>query len=286
MPRDLYANGIRVARLFYWKEEYMVIDFHTHAFPDAIAPRAIASLVEGSKGIYPPCTDGTVKGLTENMDRFGVDLSVVQPVITKPSQLGSLNRWAQELQNERLISFGGFHPHTDDYKRDLKFLSDMGFRGIKLHPEYQHFTVNDPEMLKIYDYALSLGFILMFHAGFDPAFPPPFHSTPKMFAEISKELRGGMIVAAHMGGAQQLDDVERDLCGADVYLDTSMGFEHYTKDQFLRIVRAHGVNKILFGSDSPWSRASEEISAIRSLDLPDSEKELILHGNAERILGL
>ena len=146
----------------------MVIDFHTHAFPDRLAPRAIASLVEAAHGKYPPCSDGTVPGLIDNMDRFGVDLSVVQPVITKASQTESLNRWAKEIQNDRLISFGGLYPHTDDYKRDIDFLCELGFRGIKLHPEYQSFTVNDPKMLPIYDYALSKGMILLFHAGFDP----------------------------------------------------------------------------------------------------------------------
>ena len=264
----------------------MVIDFHTHAFPDQLAPRAIQSLVEGAHGIYPPCSDGTVGGLMKNMDLFGVDISVVQPVITKAKQLESLNRWAYDIQNSKLISFGGLYPHTDDYRRDIDFLCSLGFRGIKLHPEYQNFTVNDPSMLKLYDYALSKGLILYFHAGFDPAFPPPFHSTPRMFAEIAQELRGGVIVAAHMGGAQQLDEVERDLCGAEVYIDTSMGFEHYSKEQFLRIVRGHGVRKVLFGSDAPWSRAGDEVKAIRSLELSDEEKDLILFGNACRILEL
>ncbi len=264
----------------------MVIDIHTHAFPDRLAPRAISSLVEGSHGIYPPCSDGTVNGLLHNMEQFGVDVSVVQPVITKAGQLESLNGWAREIQNQKLISFGGFYPHTDDYRRDIDLLCNMGFRGIKLHPEYQHFTVNDPDMLKMYDYALSKGLILFFHAGFDPAFPPPFHSSPKMFAEIAKQLRGGIIVAAHMGGAQQLDDVERDLCGSEVYIDTSMGFEHYTKEQFLWIVNLHGADRILFGSDSPWSRADAEVAAIRSLDLSQEQKDQILFGNACRILGI
>ena len=264
----------------------MVIDFHTHAFPDQLATRAIQSLVEGAHGIYSPCGDGTVGGLMKNMELFGVDISVVQPVITKAKQLESLNCWARDIQNSKLISFGGLYPHTDDYRRDIDFLCSLGFRGIKLHPEYQNFTLNDPSMLKMYDYALSKGLILYFHAGFDPAFPPPFHSNPRMFAQIARELRGGVIVAAHMGGAQQLDEVERDLCGAEVYIDTSMGFEYYSKEQFLRIVRGHGIRKVLFGSDAPWSRAGDEIRAIRSLDLTEEEKELILGGNARRILGL
>lgn len=264
----------------------MVIDFHTHAFPDAIAKRAITSLVKGCEGEYCPCSDGTVSGLLENMDKFNVGISVVQPVITKLTQLKSLNEWAKSIESDRVISFGGVFPHTDDYKRDIDFVAGLGFKGIKLHPEYQDFELDAPEMLRLYDYALSKNLIILFHAGFDPAFPPPIHSTPKKFADISKEMRGGVIVAAHLGGMMQWDDVERFLVGSDVYIDTSMGFEYYPHDQFLRIVKAHGADKILFGSDSPWSKAGNEIKTLCSLPLTQEEKDMILFKNAQRILNI
>ena len=264
----------------------MVIDFHTHAFPDAIAERAIDSLVKGCGGRYVPCSNGTVSGLLENMDAFGVDVSVIQPVITKPSQLETLNRWAKDIESERIISFGAVHPDTDDYKRDIDFICGLGFKGLKFHPEYQHFTLDDEKMLKIYDYAIQKGLILLFHAGFDPAFPPPYHSNPKMFADVYKKLGGGTIVAAHLGGQKQWDEVEEHICGTDIYIDTSMGFEYYSKEQFMRIVKSHGADKILFGSDSPWSKADYELECIRSLPLTDEERELILSGNARRLLGI
>ncbi len=262
----------------------MVIDFHTHAFPEAIAERAISSLVTGSNNTYTPCADGTSCGLLKNMDKFGIDLSVVQPVVTKPSQTKSVNLWAHQITGNRLRSFGGIHPKTDDYKRDIDFICDLGLPGIKLHPEYQQFELDDPDMMKIYDYALSRGLMLLFHAGFDPAFPPPIHSSPEKFAKIRRELGGGTIIAAHLGGLAQWDEVFEHLAGEDVYLDTSMGFKYYDHDLFLRIVKKHGADKILFGSDSPWSRADEELAALRALPLSEEEKELILSGNALRLL--
>lgn len=264
----------------------MVIDFHTHVFPDALAPRAIASLVEKSGGIYPPCSDGTYSGLLSNMDKFGVDISVLQPVVTKQSQFESVNRFTKELQNERIITFGGLYPHTDDYKRDIDFLCELGLKGIKMHPEYQQFTLNDEKMLKIYDYALNKGLILIFHAGFDPAFDPPFHSNPKMFAEVYKKLGGGVIVAAHLGGQKQWDEVEEHLAGTGVYIDTSMGPKYYGEEQFLRIVKRHGADKILFGSDSPWGKADDDVFAINSWKLTSEEKDLIFFKNAKRILNI
>lgn len=262
----------------------MVIDFHTHAFPDAIAERAIAGLVRSSEGVYPPCSDGTIDGLCENMRRFGVDLSVVQPVITKASQLHTLNEWAASICSQSIISFGGIYPHTDDYKRDIDFVCSLGLRGIKLHAEYQSFELDSPEMLKIYDYALSRGLIILHHAGYDPAYPPPYRTSPRQFASVARQMRGGVMIAAHLGGAGQWDDVERYLVGTDVYLDTSMGFSQYSQQQFLRILGAHGADKILFGSDSPWSRADEEIAAIRALPIDEEQKRLILGGNAKRLL--
>ncbi|MBQ9082363.1 MAG: amidohydrolase family protein [Clostridia bacterium] len=264
----------------------MIIDFHTHAFADPIAPKAMASLCTASHGLYTPCTDGTVKGLLNNMAQWGIDHSVIQPVATKPSQIFTINQWAKGLCGERLTSFGAFHPHTDDYKRDIDLVVSLGLKGIKLHPEYQQFQVDDPAMLKMYDYALSKGLILLFHAGNDPAFQPPMHSNPRRFADVAREMRGGVIVAAHLGGNGQWDEVERELAGTDVYMDTSMGFFEYGAEQFLRIVKKHGVDKILFGSDAPWSRAKEEIEAVRKLPLTDAEKDAILGGNAMRLLGM
>ena len=262
----------------------MIIDFHTHAFPNKIAERAIQSLVEGCNGEYMPCSNGTVSGLVDNMDKFGVDISVVQPVITKPSQTVTLNNWAKEITCDRLISFGGIHPETDDYKRNIDLVCELGLPGIKLHPEYQQFYVDDPYMLKIYDYALSKGLVILFHAGYDPAYPPPIHSSPKQFAEISKQMQGGIIIAAHLGGQRQWNEVEEYLVGTEMYIDTSMGMNYYPHDQFLRIVKNHGADKILFGSDSPWSKAGEEIEMLNSLSLSQEEKELILYKNAKRIL--
>ena len=264
----------------------MIIDFHTHAFPDAIAQKAIEGLVKACGGQYQPCTDGTLGNLKSNMDDFGVDLSVVQPVITKASQLKTLNEWAKSICSDKIVSFGGIYPHTEDYKADIDFVCSLGLKGLKFHVEYQNFMLDDPRMLKIYDYAFEKGLIIIHHAGFDPAYPPPYKSSPKQFLNIVKEMRGGVLVAAHFGGERQWDDVEEYLVGENIYLDTSMGSEYYGKDQFLRIVRNHGADKILFGSDAPWSRADEEIAYIKGLPLTEEEKAKILGKNAKRLLGI
>lgn len=263
-----------------------VIDFHTHVFTDSIAERARASLIVSARGLYQPVHDMTLSGLIEFMDKAGVDKSVIAPVLTKRTQTERTNEWAASVAGERIIPFAGVYPTEDGYKEDIDFVCSLGFKGIKLHCEYQNFLVDEPRMLRFYDYAFSKGLIILQHGGFDPAYQPPFKSSPQMFLNVWNEMRGGVMVAAHLGGHAQWDDVERLLAGTGIYLDTSMGSEYYPTEQFLRIVKKHGADKILFGSDSPWSDTGKEVEFMKAQPLSNAEKNAILGGNAERLLGL
>jgi predicted TIM-barrel fold metal-dependent hydrolase len=264
----------------------MTIDFHTHIFPDELAPKALTKLSEAINHIYAKTHDGTLAGLLSRMDEWSIDVSVAQPVVTRPSQVKSVNEWAAGIRSDRIISFGGIYPLAEDYKDAIDYVVSLGLPGLKFHAEYQDFILDDPRMLRVYDYALSKGLILLHHAGFDPGFKPPFKSTPRQFRSVVNELRGGVIIAAHLGGHEQWDDVEELLCGSGIYLDTAMGFEFYSREQFLRIVKKHGADKILFASDSPWSNAKTELEHINNLPLTQWEKDAITGGNAQRLLGI
>lgn len=267
----------------------MIIDFHTHIFPDALAPRAMQTLVDNTHRFgnnYETVTDMTKNSLLQRMNNWGIDKSVIQPVVTKPSQTVTTNRWAASVADDRIVAFGGIHPGTEDYRRDIDLVASLGLKGIKLHAEYQGFFPDEERMLRIYDYAFSKGLIVLHHCGYDPGLPPPFHTSPERFARVLEQLGGGVMVLAHLGGHAQWDDVERYLVGKDVNLDTSMGFNYYPHEQFLRVVRSHGADKILFGSDSPWSNAADEIKTLKALPLREEEKQLILGGNATRILNI
>jgi predicted TIM-barrel fold metal-dependent hydrolase len=264
----------------------MIVDFHTHVFPDNLAERAISVLSAEANNAFTAVNNGTVAGLIHDMDNWNIDISVIQPVVTKQSQTKSINDWSRSICSERLVAFGGIFPHTDDYKRDLDYVAELGLKGIKFHAEYQNFILDDPQMLKIYDYALGKGLIILHHAGADPAFKPPFKSSPQQFAKVVKEMKGGTIIAAHFGGHDQWDEVEKYLVGTDIYLDTSMGFEYFSREQFLQIVKNHGADKILFASDYPWSCARTEIEHLKAMPLSGEEKDAIFGKNAKRLLGI
>ena len=264
----------------------MIIDFRTHLFPDALAERAQKKLLDSIDNLYTPAHDMKKSSLVSCMEKWGIDISVVQPVITKASQLTGTNEWAKSICDEHIISFGGIYPKSETWKADIDYVVSLGLKGLKFHPEYQNYVVDSPEMLPVYDYALSKGLILLFHAGFDPAYPPPFKSSPQQFRNITRAMKGGHIIAAHLGGHAQWDDVEKYLVGENIFLDTSMGSRYYPREQILRIIKDHGAEKILFASDSPWSNTKEEIDFFRELPISEEERELIFSGNAKRILGL
>ena len=264
----------------------MIIDFHTHAYSDDIAPLVFAKLMKNAEGYFVPDGNLTISSLLEHMDKNGINVSVLHTVVTKASQFEKANLWAKSVRSERIIPFGAMYPHTDDYRRDIDFLVEMGFPGVKFHAEYQDFELDAPFMMKIYDYALSQGLMILHHAGADPAAKPPYKSSPQQFAKVMQAMPGGIIIAAHFGGHKQWADVEKHLAGTEIYLDTSMGFAYFGEEQFRRILEKHGADRVLFATDSPWSNSGQERKSLQSLGLPKDDEAKILGGNARRLLGI
>lgn len=262
----------------------MIIDIHSHCFPDVLAARAISTLTERA-GI-PAYTDGTVNGLKRSMNEAGIDVCVLQHIATKPDQTVNVNRWAAEIQNENIICFGSIYPDFHDWKEEIKWLTHAGIKGVKFHPEYQDFYVDDEKVYPIYEALFQAGLVVLFHAGMDLGFPPPYHCPPSRLSKVLDAFPGAKIIAAHMGGYRYWDDVEKYLLGRDVYLDTSFAYNDLGPEAMKSLIKDHGTGKILFGSDSPWTEQSGEVANIKSLNLTDEEIGSILGGNAASLLSL
>ncbi len=265
----------------------MIIDFHTHIFPDKIAARSIESLskVSGVKA----ATDGTLSGLLASMDRSGVDLSVIMPVVTKPTQFESVNTFAAKVNEQytgRLLSFGGIHPDSEDYKGELNRIKELGLPGIKLHPDYQGVMIDDVRYMNIIEYADELDLTILVHAGIDIGLPEPVHCPPDKARKILDTLKPKKLILAHMGGWKQWDEVYEYLAGEQVYLDTAFCFDYMEQDMFLKLCEKHGTDKILFATDSPWSDARRDLDVIKSLPLTDGAKAAIFSGNAKKLLNM
>jgi predicted TIM-barrel fold metal-dependent hydrolase len=221
------------------------------------------------------------------MQENHVEVSVVLPIATKPSQTPSINRFAQSVQSPSICSFFSLHPMQEDRLAVLEQIAERDGRGIKLHPEFQFADVNSPEMLAILKKAAELGLLVVLHAGQDIGMPPPVHCTPRMLARAMDAAPGCRIVAAHLGGWRMWDQVEECLVGREtLWLDTAFVADHIAPEQYLRIVEKHGAERILFGSDSPWESPSRTLEGLMALGLSDAQLRQITHDNAAALLGL
>ena len=266
-----------------------LIDFHTHIFPDKIAPATVAALAKAG-GTKPEGGTGTLDDLERLALREDVSLCVNLPIATRPDQAASINRFAKEVNRRegRVISFGAIHPDAAEPERELAELAEAGFRGIKLHPDYQGHYADDPAVIRVVKEAKRLGLHTVFHGGVDIAFPNDVHATPERMANLLSSLGEGegRVVVAHIGGYGLWDDVERILVGRDVYFDLSYGIDHLPEEQLYRIITRHGADRILFGSDYPWRDPADVDRVLAKLPLSDEQFAAIRFGNAERLLGL
>lgn len=262
----------------------MVIDFHTHMFPEKIAARTIEKLAKLVDN--PPETDGTYEGLLRSAKGAGIDVSVVLPIATKLSQFRTINEYASRFQEGKLLSFGSVHPASDNYKEELQEIKAMGLKGIKLHPDYQDTYFNDIRYKRIVSCATELDLIVSVHAGQDPLCPKDIHCTPRMSAEVIKDTAPTKLVLAHLGGNQQWDEVEEYLVGKNVYLDTAVIFDYIEQEQFIRIMRNHGSEKILFATDSPWAGQKRFVDVMKGMDISEEERENVMWRNGKRLLGI
>ena len=266
----------------------MIIDFHTHIFPDALAPRAIASL-QFTAGI-PVAFDGTVGGLTALMKREGVDLSIVLNTVTNERQVDKVNAFALETARNHgsLIPFCSVHPLNDNIYGRLKEYKDLGIKGVKHHPDYVGIAFDDERMHPLLSAVSDLGMPLVIHTGYDPVSPNLMHATPDMILNVLDRFPDLILVAAHLGGVNVWDEVADKLCGRNLYLDTAFCCERIgiTAEQGRKIFDRHPHEKILFGSDAPWATPGEVLDFISKLGLSEESMELVLCQNAKKLLGL
>lgn len=283
----------------------MIIDIHTHTFPDRIAQGAIKSLSHEAHIL--PHTDGTMQGLLSSMEEAGVDISVVMPVATSPEQVVKINNTSirnNETYSGKIISFGCMHPDFEDYRSELGRLKAAGIKGIKIHPVYQKHDIDDKAFLNIIDCAAENNLIVLTHAGLDIGFPGVVHCSPQMCRNVADRIGDFKFILAHMGGWRNWEEVPQLLADTKVMLDTSFASEEIEplpedcsywegkdinmlgKKDYEKIIAAFGADRILYGSDSPWTEQKKSAAFIRSLSISEEDKNKILGENARYIMNI
>jgi len=263
-----------------------IIDFHTHIFPDRIAKQAVERLAEES-GEYAPRTDGTLKGLLASMDHAGIGLSVVANIATRPAQMLPIFDFCRNITGKRIAPLISVHPGNSMDEVNTLFLqaADAGIRGVKLHPMYQGFFIDDRRMYPIYQLIEHFGFFVVFHTGYDIAFPGNTQADVERVSTIAKEFRDLSIVTTHVGGWRQWDRAGILGTCENVYTETSMTLTEMSDDEFVKVLSEFDEDRVLFGSDSPWTDQKEMLDRTLRLRLADGRKEKMMYRNAAALLG-
>lgn len=264
----------------------MIIDTHVHVCPDRIVQMMEDALMRtwGS----PTFGRLTAESLLSTLEEWGIDKAVVFNVCQDASQVRAANNFLIKLKsNEKLIPLGNMLPGFPEYKEELKRLRDNGIQGIKFSSRAQKFVADDPSMFRIYEEMNTHRMIAYFHSG-DPIMPTRAGSDPAKLARVADAFPKMKIVVAHLGGLDMLEEAQTYLVGKNVYLDTAWvpSLELLDPDLIVDIFTRHGINKILFGTDSPGTYGPREIRWVKKLPLKEQDKERILFENARELFGI
>ena len=271
----------------------MIIDFHTHVFPEKIAQKTIDFLAEKAHGT--PSTDGTVSGLIQAMQRGNADVCVTLPVMTKASQFDSITKFAMEINEKfkdetarKLISFAGMHPECENIAKKMRYLKDCGFKGIKIHPDYQGTHIESESYYEILKNAKDLDMIVVTHSGVDDGYIGESVMCPPLAVKKVLARLGGFnkFVLGHYGAHKQWYEVLDLLAGEDVYFDTAFTLHEIDEKLFKKILSKHGADKILFATDCPWRDIKDDVAILKSFNLDKEVEDKIFYKNAIKLLGI
>lgn len=260
------------------------INAHCHIYPEAIAERA----VKGISDFYGIKIDlnGQTDDLIEDGSKVGVVHYLVHSVATKPQQVRTINEFIASEVNAHpdiFTGFGTLHPDSEDLESDLKHLLGLGLKGVKIHPDFQFFSLSEDRAIRLGELVRDSGLPILTHCG-DFRYKL---SNPDQLAVFLDKLPGLTVIGAHLGGWSVWNEVEQKIAGKyDLYVDCSSCFKFMEKEDAVRLIRKFGADKVLWGTDYPtWDHVSE-VELFDKLDLTGEERENILYNNAAKLLGV
>jgi hypothetical protein len=264
-----------------------IIDFHTHVFPEEIAERAIKHLMEEGKKKNSDVNaylDGRLSSLLSSMDRNNIEKSIICSIATKPSQVKSIIAWSAEIKTERIVPFPSLHPDDRNFADHISRIKDEGFRGIKLHPYYQDFSIDEERLFPIYEKISEKKLIIVMHTGFDLAFERKRICDPVKIISVLEKFPDLKMVTTHLGAWQDWDEVERHIVGKKIYMEISYALDLLERKKARRIILNHPKEYVLFGTDSPWRDQSATLALLKGLELGSERENLIFGENAAALL--
>ena len=279
----------------------MIVDFHTHILPPDIRDRRAS--YQGRDpcfdAIYtdPKAKIASAEDLIANMDAEGIDVSVACNIGWASHELCvETNDYIMEAVARypvRLVGFCALQPLAREKAlRELERCIRGGLRGIgELRCDTQGFDMADKEtMAPLAQMCVEHDLVFLTHAS-EPvghSYPGKGSITPDILYRFIQNFPDLTVVCAHWGGGLPfyalMPEVAKALSNA--YFDTAASPFLYADRIFEVASRIIGPERILFGSDYPLIRQDRIIKSIRTLNLSEEARNIILGGNAQRILSI
>jgi len=228
--------------------------------------------------------DGRVSSLLRSMDESGIEKSVVCSIATKPAQFNTILEWSKKIRSERIIPFPSLHPSDPEALGRISRIKGEGFKGIKFHPYYQDFNVDDESLFPLYECICQEKLIVVVHTGFDIAFDKIRRADPAKIVRVLERFPSLKLVTTHLGAWDDWEEVERHIAGKKVYMEISCSLEYLEKNVARKIILDHPKDHVLFGTDSPWTDQGESLARLKMLQIGEEREERILRENALSLL--
>lgn len=259
-----------------------IIDVHAHVYPDAIAIKAAESI--GDFYHLPIAHNGTVEALLSENKKAGISSSVIHSVAVSWERASKINHFiAQTLKDYpgAFVGFAAVHPDDPHLIDTLEEAKRLGLKGIKLHPDFQHFDIDDVKAYPIYQWAQDQGFVLMVHTG-DIRYTT---SRPQRMAKVLRDFPNLQTICAHLGGWSQWEEGYKALSGLEnAWIDTSSSLYALAPEKAKKIIEKYDLQRVLFGTDYPMWNPSEEVERFLALGFSARVMEDILANNAKELL--
>lgn len=259
-----------------------IIDFHSHVYPDAIAPKAAESIREFYH-LGDSAMDGRVETLLEQGTKAGIDEFVILPVSMRPDRTRHINDFVigEVAKQPRFYGYGTVHAAMDNITDEVQYIMDNGLRGLKMHPDSQVFDIDDERLFPVFE-MIQGKLPIIFHMG-DQRFD---HSHPARLRRVLDLFPGLQVIAAHFGGYTMYDVAAEELKGKDCFFDVSSSLMFMEEGIAEKYINNYGADRFVYGSDFPMWNPVKEVERFLRLKLTDDQKEQIAHITAEGILNI
>ena len=263
-------------------EKYKIYDAHAHIFPEKIAAKATVSI--GEFYGYKMTGAGTGSGLEKIHNEKNVAGFLVSSTATAPKQVLAINDFikAECDAHPYFVGFGSMHPAFENPEAEIERMKAMGLKGVKFHPDFQTFNIDDPKMDNVYKKIAELDMFVLFHMG-DERYD---YSHPVRLGRLTEKVPSLKAIAAHFGGHKVWSEIGSSLDGKNVVFDTSSSLYFMDKEEPMRLLEHFGYEKFMFGTDHPMWELEDELERFLALPLKEEQRTAILSENFERIFNI